>query len=243
MDSQNFYRFGVTDFVDITKKVISKFPNGLYPDKGQFNVLMPNENNPDYAKYPHKITDKYGTCAISECEVFVRRYFNKWLDRNVRFNVFVFSKYDDKAFENSVCRQNYLMWVKYIKFCTGGYDHYVEFCGFDINLKSVSLRYKISELKDLVVRPCSNDEIRFFWDMVQLTPDTIYEIMEILPEYQQDYKLYLADCKKYGFKPMAKGFVSRIRIDEDTKTYLNKDAILWGRPTTDTKVVNKKNGN
>lgn len=102
----------------------------------------------------------------------------------------------------------------------------------------------VDDLKNIAYHPLSEEEIKVLQDykaLVSKKPFPIYALMVLKPEYKEDYKLYLADCKKYGFKPIDKKLIKRVELTtiDGKPTTFSPDGHFGYLGDDDQEIVNK----
>lgn len=113
----------------------------------------------------------------------------------------------------------------------------------DINGKLDYLYVNVSDFDNIIFKPLTEIEVDTYKNYIQFISQKaapIYRLMIMKEEYKTDYQMYLTDCAKYGFKPLDKLLIERIRVDfEGTTTTFRPDGTLgWAPGDDDTEIVN-----
>lgn len=121
-------------------------------------------------------------------------------------------------------RKNLLAYVYSYEYANSLRCHFqtiVVYCHTDTFGK---LLLNVDDLETVAFHSLTEEEIKTitaFGALIGSKPSPIYKLMALKPEYKKDYKLYLSDCEKYGFKPIEKKFLKRIELNT-----------IDGKPTT-----------
>lgn len=181
-------------------------------------VTTPEDpNNCLYKDYDSKtICTRYGELDFSpmcEAEVFLRRvrkhFPTGWM--------LISTKEKGK-------RTNLLAYVYSYEYANSHRCHFQTIVARYYNDSFEKLFLNVDDLETIAFRILTEEEIKIITDykaLIAEKPSPIYKLMALKPEYKKDYKLYLSDCEKYGFKPIEKIFLKRLELNS-----------IDGKPTT-----------
>lgn len=207
----------------------------------RMDVTTPcNPNSALYKDYTVKVYSlNYGELdfeAICQADMFFRRV-SKYFPTGWH----VISKIDDNG--NRTNEIIYISKYRYQNMPRCNMQGF-EVMGLNTSFKSVSFIVNVNDIKNIVIRPLTNDEIKIceeYRDILEINPEPIYSLMEMKQEYKDDYNIYLADCEKYGFTPLDKFLIERVSLtygNYQTTTF-TKDGTFGGYDNDDTIIVNK----
>lgn len=126
-----------------------------------------------------------------------------------------------------------------------------------VNFQTIAVRYydidtfgvifiNVDDLKNYAFHQLFKDEEKTLLDYKKILyakPTPIYRLMELKQEYKDNYKLYLSDCEKYGFKPIDKRFLKRIELTtrDGMPTTFTPDGLFGYLGDDDQEIVNNEN--
>lgn len=213
----------------------------------QMLCFHPTPTDAKYKNYKVHYGD-FDFKPMSQAEMFVKRvigesFFNKWYE--VQYKPAI-DKGDPYFYTESNKYRKVLIYFTDVEVLDGYKDQPIVLKGTSTDPNFPEITVCIDSLGSrFCFRELTNDEVDIIDKYKKICipgPAPMWQLMIHKQEYKDDYSLYLADCKKYGFNALSKNDINKfplVDFNDNIITFDKNGRIGWHADNGDTEIVNK----